>query len=657
MYFGPRELNNIACKCDAKQCDQPLRFDWPPDGATLVQLTSDKQGRRFQLAHLQPTWARQDDRKRLDALVRLDLSARRQQVAGFGGAVTDSAALLLGERLGGELGERALRSYFAPDGLNYNLARLPVGGTDMSWRPYTCNEPPEDAANGGAPKEDFELRHFSLQEEDLKHKLPLLVRALQLRLNETPSSHWPASSPNAQPLRLLATSWSAPNWMKSQHDLVQGHLRGATGGPYYDAYARYIIRFMDEYEWRINEALLATTLGNNSGQVSSSNLLASGWRFKFWAMTPQNEPRTPSRLGRRVVNYNSMNFSPSQMSQYVSENLVPNLLRSNRTAEQFALFVWDDTLLGLEEYRQSLLFAEDKATRDYVRGMAVHWYSQALDKLPYSSLYDLRRTLPYKFSLISTEASFIGRPKPGDWARGERYARDVMVNLRLGSVGWIDWNLALNMEGGPTWSGNYLDAALLVDEKAGCFYKNPMYYALGHISRFVRAHSHVVHSDVFVRAAHTPPPPHSHTAALHSAASATQANASHWRSSSPFPDGPHETARQLEEEFTLIDERAEQTSDLLALAGELDPRDQPQWPGDSGGGQTSGWRRIALVLLNRADTPRSVGVDLGGALCRLEGRAASQLAGQSELPKVGEPGELLWLNLTANSITSFAFNC
>lgn len=55
--------------------------------------------------------------------------------------------------------------------------------------------------------------------------------------------------------------------------------------------------------------------------------------------------------------------------------------------------------------------------------------------------------------------------------------------------GWIDWNLALNLTGGPNWSGNFVDAGIIVNEVDDEFYKQPMYYALGHFSKFVNRDS------------------------------------------------------------------------------------------------------------------------------------------------------------------------
>lgn len=52
-------------------------------------------------------------------------------------------------------------------------------------------------------------------------------------------------------------------------------------------------------------------------------------------------------------------------------------------------------------------------------------------------------------------------------------------------VGWVDWNLVLDESGGPNWAGNVVDAAVIVNKTSDEFYKQPMFYAIGHFSKFV----------------------------------------------------------------------------------------------------------------------------------------------------------------------------
>jgi len=51
--------------------------------------------------------------------------------------------------------------------------------------------------------------------------------------------------------------------------------------------------------------------------------------------------------------------------------------------------------------------------------------------------------------------------------------------------GWVEWNLALDMRGGPTWVSNFIDSPIIVDKTKDEFYKQPMFYAIGHFSKFI----------------------------------------------------------------------------------------------------------------------------------------------------------------------------
>jgi glucosylceramidase len=61
----------------------------------------------------------------------------------------------------------------------------------------------------------------------------------------------------------------------------------------------------------------------------------------------------------------------------------------------------------------------------------------------------------------------------------------VVQDLNHWVTGWIDWNLALSPQGGPTWARNFVDAAIIVNTTANEFYKQPMFYALGHFAKFL----------------------------------------------------------------------------------------------------------------------------------------------------------------------------
>ena len=57
--------------------------------------------------------------------------------------------------------------------------------------------------------------------------------------------------------------------------------------------------------------------------------------------------------------------------------------------------------------------------------------------------------------------------------------------------------MALNLQGGPTYIENFVDSPIIVNSSAGEFYKQPMFYALGHFSKFVQRGSIRLGSSTF----------------------------------------------------------------------------------------------------------------------------------------------------------------
>ena len=86
--------------------------------------------------------------------------------------------------------------------------------------------------------------------------------------------------------------------------------------------------------------------------------------------------------------------------------------------------------------------------------------------------------------------NFVEQPiKLGTWSRGEKYANSIIETLSHWVTGWIDWNMALDIKGGPSWNNNHVDAPILVNASADAFYKQPTYYAMGHFSKSVSLNS------------------------------------------------------------------------------------------------------------------------------------------------------------------------
>jgi len=73
----------------------------------------------------------------------------------------------------------------------------------------------------------------------------------------------------------------------------------------------------------------------------------------------------------------------------------------------------------------------------------------------------------------------------GDWNQARDYASNVMNTLQHWVSGWVEWNLALDINGHPNKDLKAADAPLLIDANKKEYYKNPNFYVLGHYSKFL----------------------------------------------------------------------------------------------------------------------------------------------------------------------------
>ena len=56
--------------------------------------------------------------------------------------------------------------------------------------------------------------------------------------------------------------------------------------------------------------------------------------------------------------------------------------------------------------------------------------------------------------------------------------------------------MALDEQGGPNWANNFVDSPIIVSRVTDEFYKQPMFYAMGHFSKYIPEDSTAIESDV-----------------------------------------------------------------------------------------------------------------------------------------------------------------
>ena len=172
-----------------------------PDKSALFQLQSPD----LKFGKLAPA-----DATALDAVIEVDDTQKFQTIDGFGFALTGGSAQML-MRMDAAKRAELLHELFTTDGngIGVSYLRVTVGSSDLNDHVYTYDDVPEGQS-------DPKLDKFSL-DEDKADVIPVLKEIL-------------AIDPK---MKLLASPWSAPAWMKTNSNAKAGKLRPEC----YEAYA------------------------------------------------------------------------------------------------------------------------------------------------------------------------------------------------------------------------------------------------------------------------------------------------------------------------------------------------------------------------------------------------------------------------------------
>ncbi len=183
-----------------------------------------------------------------DAIV-IDPSCVKQEVLGFGGALTDATCYVISQM---PEGPRAalLKELFSPGELALNVCRTTIGASDYSLSAYTYDE---------SSTPDPELKKFSI-DHDKAYILPTLRAAR-------------AVNPN---LFLFSSPWSPPGWMKSSNTIFGGAMRFQYLGPY----AEYFRRFLADYKAEGVE-IDAVTVQNETDSEQEGQMPQCQWGQQY----------------------------------------------------------------------------------------------------------------------------------------------------------------------------------------------------------------------------------------------------------------------------------------------------------------------------------------------------------------------------------------
>lgn len=289
---------------------------------------------------------------------------------------------------------------------------------------------------------DFAIDNYTYVEEDDQ-----LLTSFSLARDEKEVIPFLNEALKYQPeLKLMAAPWSPPSYMKTNNNMNNG---GKLLKAYYSLWADYLIKYLEEMAKR-------------------------GIKIEFISI--QNEPEANQT-------WDSCLYTPEEAREFVKV-LGPKLTRKKLDVK---VVVLDHNRDILEKWANS--FASDKEALKYTWGLGVHWYVSE----DFNALRNAKQIAP-KLELIFTEGCIEGGPQPEQLATGERYARNIIGELNNGTIGFIDWNLILNEQGGPNHVGNFCDAPLLYVNNE--LVVNSSYYYIGHFAKYLHCGSKIISSTV-----------------------------------------------------------------------------------------------------------------------------------------------------------------
>ena len=186
-----------------------------------------------------------------------------QTVDGFGLAITQASCYNLLKMSPADRTAFLTEVFDRERGMGSSLIRVCIGGSDFSMDEFTwCDEPG--------------LEHFAVHPLDEQYLFPILDEIYAIN---------PA-------VKIIASPWSAPLWMKVGEDGKTPHSQwyaGHLGEAYYQDYAQYFVRWIREMQRRGYD-ILAVTLQNEPLNRGNSMSTYMSWQeqsnFIKWAIGP-----------------------------------------------------------------------------------------------------------------------------------------------------------------------------------------------------------------------------------------------------------------------------------------------------------------------------------------------------------------------------------
>ena len=335
-----------------------------------------------------------------------------QEIEGVGGAFNEIGGLAL-MSLPQESRENVMRNLFSEDGAQFSFSRTAIGASDFGADAYSYSE----------VAEDYTMEHFSIEREK-KSVLPYIKMAFKYNPK----------------MKLFASPWSPPGWMKSSGIMDQGknnrdQNKLKDDPKIYKAYALYFSKYVNSYA---NEGI------------------------KIDRILVQNETDANT-------NYPSNVMQPAQMYHFIQQYLRPNFNKNNMNTE-----IWAGTF-------------RTHGALDALEFVNTEGYLNAVDGIG----------LQYTNTNYLKDLSFLAADTPTMHTEGvcyngknnmeQAYNRlgEIASYINFGVPNYCYWNMILDETGKSGW--NWKQNSLInIDRKNQTVTYNPDYAVIALLSKYMQ---------------------------------------------------------------------------------------------------------------------------------------------------------------------------
>ena len=345
----------------------------------------------------------------------IDEGIQYQKIEGFGYTLTGGSANLLHQM---PLQNRAaiLKELFGqgPNDLNINYLRISIGASDLDATVFSYDDLKEGEV-------DPDLIKMSIA-KDQEFLIPILKEIQSIQPN----------------LKLIASPWSPPVWMKDNGKSKGGHLLTK----YYETYAQYFVKYI--------QLMRAEGLQMN-------------------AVTIQNEPEHGG-------NNPSMLMSAAEQTIFIKNHLGPAFKKQGITTE---IVIWDH---NADNPNYPIQILNDSVAKSFISASAFHLYLGHE-----SALSKLHQAHPDKKIYFTEQWTGAKGSFEGDFMWHMQHI--VIGTMSNWSSMVLEWNLANDPTYGPHTPGGCTECLGALTITGSDFKRNVSYYIIGQVAPFLPAGS------------------------------------------------------------------------------------------------------------------------------------------------------------------------